>query len=88
MIRLTPETSEEDRYLAVAAKILELAVKDAIKHPAKTSAKGQSDRVAQRASEAIGWMNTDRYNDYCEMIGISPVKIRRGVNEFNAKKKS
>jgi len=85
-IKLTGETSNEDRYLALAGKVVELAVKDAIKDPSKTLDDVQRDRVAQRASEAIGWMNTDLYNEYCDMIGISPVRIRRGVREFNARK--
>lgn len=87
-IKLTGETSEQDRYLAVAAKVVELAVLDAIKNPLKISDEDERSKVAQRASEAIGWMNTGRYNDYCDMVGISPVRIRRGVHEFNAKKKS
>ena len=87
MIKLTGETSEEDRYLVLAANVLELAVRDATKNLPKTSSWGQRDRVARRASAALGWMNTKRYNDYCNMIGISPIRIRRGVHEFNAKKK-
>lgn len=87
-MRLTGATSEEDRYLALAAKVVECAVLDSIKKPNKNASSDQKDRVEQKASAAIGWMKTDRYNDYCNMIGISPAKIRRGVNEFNAKKRN
>jgi len=88
MIRLNGATSEEDRYLALAGNVIELAVRDAIKNSSKNASDVQKDIDAQRADAAIGWMNTSQYDDYCDMIGISPVRIRRGVHEFNEKKKS
>jgi len=57
-IKLNGVTSKEERYLALAGHVIELAVRDAIKSPAKKSSESHRDRVAQRASEALGWMKT------------------------------
>ena len=39
------------------------------------------ERAEHRKTVALGWLKTESFEIYCEMVNLSPAKIARGIRE-------